>query len=89
MSTRQFLRERTIVVAILLLSVVGIAGGSCAHNSPAPKTRSVDFLGAQRARRRLPNLPHGRADTRLQRARRCLADPDECGAGNSGDYHVG
>ncbi|MBD0356978.1 MAG: hypothetical protein ICV57_07365 [Rubrobacter sp.] len=46
MSTRQFLRERTIAVAILLLSAVGIAGGSCARNSPAPKTRGVDFLGA-------------------------------------------
>jgi hypothetical protein len=68
MSTRQFLRERTIVVAILLLSVVGIAGGSCAHNSPATKPAASTSWAPQRARRRLPNLPHGRADTRLQRA---------------------
>ena len=45
MSTRQFLRERTIAVAILLLSVVGIAGGNCAHDSPAQRNHGVDFLG--------------------------------------------
>jgi hypothetical protein len=48
MSPREFLGELMIavVVAILLLSLVGIAGSSCGHNSPAQESRGVDFLGA-------------------------------------------
>ena len=47
MSPREFLRELMIAVAvaILLLSVVGIAGGNCAHDSPAQRNHGVDFLG--------------------------------------------
>jgi hypothetical protein len=41
------LRELMMAVAaaLLLLAMVGIVGGGCAHNSPAPN-RGVDFLGA-------------------------------------------